>query len=153
LVPEEDWRSFILQGKDFGSLPRIANALAFAAQSRVLLLRHEESQINIDVSLGALPFEHELVDRAVTRMVARVKVPLPTPEDLVILKAVAHRPNDMKDIQGLVEIWPKMDLARVKRWVREFAEVLETPELFEDLEKLLAANPARKTKGSRRRSS
>ena len=37
-------------------LPRIADAENFARRHRVLLLRHEMSGVNVDISLGILPF-------------------------------------------------------------------------------------------------
>lgn len=48
-------------------VPRLAEAEAFARTNRVLLLNHSSSGINIDISLGILPFEEEMV-RAVGYM-------------------------------------------------------------------------------------
>lgn len=62
-----------------------------------------------------------------------MSIPLPTPEDLIIMKAVAHRPQDLADIRALVAAHPGLDQERVSRHVREFAEVLEMPELWEDI--------------------
>ena len=42
---------------------RIANAREFAHQSRILLLRSAEG-VGIDISLGALAFEEEVIGRA-----------------------------------------------------------------------------------------
>jgi hypothetical protein len=86
-----------------------------------------------------LPFELEMFQRAVPGRIGPVKVSLPTPEDLVILKAVANRPTDMIDIEGVLDKHPETDLGRVRHWVREFAAVLESPEILQDLESLLAA--------------
>jgi len=43
---------------------------------------------------------------------------LPTPEDLIILKAVAHRPKDMEDIRILADKYPNLDTARIEQWVK-----------------------------------
>ncbi len=53
------------------------------------------------------------------------------------MKAVAHRPIDMEDIRSVLEANPHLDFKRIKHWVEEFARVLEMPEIFADLEKLL----------------
>ena len=45
----------------FDLVPRIPDAIEFAHETRVLLLRHAPTGIDIDLSLGALPFEEELV--------------------------------------------------------------------------------------------
>jgi hypothetical protein len=95
----------------------------------------------VDVALGCLPFEEEAVARGRAVQVAGVSIPLPTPEDLIIMKAVAHRDRDLLDIEGLLAAHPDLDLRRVRRWVRAFAEALETPELYDDLQQRLKARP------------
>jgi hypothetical protein len=37
------------------------------------------------------------------------------------------------DIQALVESHPDLDRERVRRWVREFAQALDMPELWDDI--------------------
>jgi hypothetical protein len=91
LIAEDQWATFLAAGQSFSLAPRLADTLDFAHESRVLLMRHVASGIDVDVSLGCLPFEDEAVQRAVITRVAGVDVPLPTPEDLIIMKAVAHR--------------------------------------------------------------
>ncbi len=137
LVEERDWAKFLGSGGEFGFASRIPNPLAFAGKSRMLLVRHVPSQIDADISMGLLPFEEEAVARGRPHEVQGLQVPLPTPEDLVIMKAVAHRARDLEDIAGILEAHPRLDLRRVRRWVRDFAEALEMPELVADLEKLL----------------
>jgi hypothetical protein len=101
LVNEDRWQDFLDTGARFGFVARMSDALAFASQSRVLLIRHPRSGIDLDISFGALPFEEEAIGRASLVNIQGVKIPLPTPEDLIILKAVAHRPRDFEDIAGL----------------------------------------------------
>jgi len=116
-----------------GLAPRIEDAEDFARKHRVVLLRHTESGTNIDISLGILPFEEEIVVRSIVFRVASLSIRLPTPEDLVILKAVAHRPVDMMDIQAIIESHPELDRERIKDWVDQFAQALEMPELWDDI--------------------
>ena len=63
---------------------------------------------------------------------------LPTPEDLNILKAVAHRPQDLLDIEAIVSNQSELDHERIQFWVQQFADLLELPELWLDLEKVLS---------------
>ena len=67
----------------------------------------------------------------------RLSLPLPTPENLIIMKAVAHRPQDMADIKALLDANPKMSLRKVRRWVKEFSNALDAPDILSDLERLL----------------
>jgi len=118
-------------------LPRINNVEEFARKTRVLLLQHIPTKIEIDISLGILPFEQEMVERGSVKSFAKLSARLPTPEDLIIMKAIAHRPKDLEDIRILVNKYPKLDLKRIERWVKDFAEVLETPDLWKQIEELL----------------
>jgi predicted nucleotidyltransferase len=121
-----------------GIEPRIENAAEFARKSRVLLLKHVLSNTNIDLSLGVLPFEQEMVERSVVHQVdVALQLRLPTPEDLIILKAIAHRPKDMEDIRILADKYQNLDVARIEKWVKQFADVLEMPSLWDDVVSIL----------------
>lgn len=116
-----------------GIQPRISDAETFARRNRVLLLRHTVSGIDIDISLGLLPFEYEMVERSQIVTIGGLRLSLPTPEDLIILKAVAHRPKDLLDIDTVFASHPELDKERILYWVKQFAEALEMPELWDDL--------------------
>lgn len=121
-----------------GFEPRIPNVEAVARKSRVVLLRHRATNITADISLGALPFEREAIERSQLLNIEKIHLRIPSVEDLIIMKAIAHRPKDLLDIQSLVDANPKLDRARVKNWVQQYADLLEMPELWTDLAKLLA---------------
>jgi hypothetical protein len=76
---------------------------------------------------------------ALQRLIDRFQgIRLPTPEDLIIFKAVAHRPKDLLDIQAIIESHPGLDRERIKAWVTEFSRILEMPELWADIAGLLS---------------
>jgi hypothetical protein len=133
LLDAERLKSFLESGERFGFLPRLEDAIEFAKKNRVLLLLHEPSKTPVDISLGALPFEIESVDRASPVTVAGISFPVVLSEDLIIMKAIAHRPRDIADIESLLDTNLNLDLDRVKYWVSEFAAVLESPEILDDL--------------------
>lgn len=120
-----------------GFAARIQDAVPFARRNRVLLLHHLASGIPVDLSLGFLPFEREVVERATSRTVGGLRLPLPAVEDLIILKAVAHRERDLQDIRMLVATNPELDRGRIRGKVAEFAAALDLPEMLSDLETLL----------------
>ncbi len=127
--------------KQEGFEPRIDNIADFGRRSRVLLLRHALTGTNIDISLGILPFEQELVERSTLYQVDEgLQLRLPTPEDLVIMKAVAHRPRDMEDIRVIGEKYPNLDKTRIEQWVKAFGEVLEMPELWPKIKAILGGS-------------
>jgi predicted nucleotidyltransferase len=129
---------FLQTGAAYGFAPRISDAADFARTRRVLLLRHQPTGVAVDLSCGVLPFEEEVIARAHTLSVGPLKLRVATPEDLIVMKAVAHRPKDIADIEAILNAKPRLDLERVRRWVKEFADALEMPELMEDLEKMLS---------------
>jgi hypothetical protein len=137
LVSTDDLPDLIQAAQEEEILSRIQDGEAFARRNRVLLLRHQPSGTNVDISLGMLPFEVEAVERSSLHAVGPISVRLPTPEDLIIFKAVAHRPKDLLDIQAIIESHPDLDRERIKSWVTQFAHALEMPELWGDVAVLL----------------
>ncbi len=137
LVDDAEWPRFLELGKKFGFQSRQKDALEFAQQNRVLWVKHQPTSIDVDISFGLLPFERDIFKRAKKIKIANFTISLPSPEDLIIMKAVAHRPIDMEDIRSILEVNPNLDFKRIKTTVKEFADVLEAPEIFNDLKKLL----------------
>ena len=137
LLSTQDIPKFIELASAENIRPRIQNAEEFARKNRVLLLKHVPTETDIDVSLGILPFEEEMVERGGIKSFANLSVRLPTPEDLVIMKAIAHRPKDLEDIRTVAENYPNLDVGRIEEWVKAFGEVLETPDLWDVVKPLL----------------
>jgi predicted nucleotidyltransferase len=138
LLSIKDIPQLLKEASEEGIEPRIDNAAEFARKNRVVLLKHVISNTNIDLSLGVLPFEQEMVERSVVHQVdATLQLRLPTPEDLIILKAIAHRPKDMEDIRILADKYQNLDVARIEKWVKQFADVLEMPSLWDDIADML----------------
>ena len=113
------------------------DVLSFVQKNRVLLIKHIKSGVGIDISFGALPFEEECIKRSKKIKLAKLNIPLPSPEDLIIMKAVAHRPKDLIDIESIIDANPHLDVRRIKYWVNEFATILEMPEIADNIAKIL----------------
>src|SRR4051794_4154428 len=141
LVLDTDAEALLRSGSEFGFEPRIADAAEFASRTRVLLLRYQPGGVDIDISLGALPFEEEVIERSTWIRAGNVRILLTSAEDLVIMKAVAGRPRDMMDIENVIQANPDLDVDRIRRWVREFSAVLDMPEIHSNVEVLLKRRP------------
>jgi len=115
--------------------PRLPDAVDFARRQRVLLVRASNG-VSLDISLGLPGYEEEVMARAVNWELESGKiVRLCSAEDLIIHKAVAGRPQDLRDIEGVIyRQGPALDAVIVRRWLSAFAEVLEQPELSERFE-------------------
>ena len=137
LLDEKDWGEFLSAGTEFGFVARVTDPLDFAKKAKVLLIRHEPSGIDVDVTFGVLPFEKEAITNAVWVNIRGVRLPLPNAEDLIIMKAVAHRPRDLADIESIMDAHPNLNLRKIRRWVKEFSTAIEMPDILNDLEKIL----------------
>ena len=86
-----------------------------------------------------LPFEAEMVaaQAGVVPVGSACTMRLPTPEDLIIMKAVAHRAKDLEDIQAVAASHSDLDKERIKYWVEQFGEALDLPELWKMISQLL----------------
>ena len=138
ILPEADWANALSSAARHGILPRVENALDFAHRSRVLLMRHAESGIDIDVTFARLSFEHTAIDNSEIHDIGGLRVRLPRVEDLLIMKAVARRPKDLQDIEGLLAAHPDADIAAVRQWVREFATAMSMSDMLDDFDKVVA---------------
>ena len=136
-LDETRWPDLIEAARRAGIVPRLEDALEFARRSRVLLLGHVPSQIDIDVILGGLPFERSAVAEAQPHAVGGLVIRLPRVEHLMIMKAVAQRPQDLLDLEGLIAAHPEADLAMVRRWVAEFSMAATMPSLLEEFDRLV----------------
>lgn len=103
---------------------RRPDAREFALRYRVALLRATNG-IPLDVALGATDFEIETLDRASSyEFEPGGSLPTCSAEDLVVHKAVAGRPRDVADIEGIVQRQgSKLDLRRIRRWLALFDQV------------------------------
>lgn len=138
LLSIQDIPRLLETAKEEGIEPRVENAAEFARKSRVMLMKHVPSETNIDISLGIMPFEQEMVERSVVHYIDKaLQIRLPTPEDLIIMKAIAHRPKDLEDIRTIADKYPNMDVGRIEEWVRAFGDILETPDLWGTIESML----------------
>lgn len=137
LIDLNNLSQFIKNARKVGLEPRVKDAEDFARKNRVLLLKHVESGIGLDLSLALLSFEIEAIGNSRDHKIGGLSLNLPAAEDLIIFKAVAHRPQDLLDIKEIINIHSKLDVKYIRKAVREFSEVLEMPEIWEDIEKIL----------------
>lgn len=126
--------------------PRIPNAADFAEQNRVLLLKTREG-LGIDIALGALDFEERAVARSrKVEMMPGWLLRVCSPEDLIVFKVFASRPQDWRDVE--MTIVRQGDAALDWQYIREqLAPLLalkEQPDLLNQLDALrvrLLRNP------------
>lgn len=117
--------------------PRLEDAVAFALEHRVLPVTTRDGGA-VDISLGLPGYEEGAVARAVDYELGDGRVVrLCTAEDLIVHKALAGRPRDLEDIEGIVARQAEgLDVEYVRRWLTELGRVAEDREIvarFEDI--------------------
>ena len=70
----------------------------------ILPVRHRTTGIRVDLAVGLSGFEREAIARATRVSVGEATVPVVTVEDLLVMKALAGRPQDDLDIRGLLGV-------------------------------------------------
>ena len=104
-----------------------------------LIVREE-----VDVALAAFPFEVEALETASSwEIIPGVALRTCSAQHLVIYKLVAGRPQDLVDVAGIVRRQGRrLDVHRIRRWGREFAELKEDPDLLRPFEDALRKSQA-----------
>ncbi|MGD9873067.1 MAG: hypothetical protein AB7T27_02240 [Kiritimatiellia bacterium] len=111
--------------------PRIPNALQFALANRVVLIRAYNGK-DVDISLGALPFEERMIERSVKLEFAPgLFLPCCTAEDLFVMKAFASRPKDWMDAESIVMRQGKLDTTYIFSQLEPLCELKAAPEIIE----------------------
>ena len=146
ILDQQDWNEFLTAGTRFGFVARRPDALKFAQRTRVLLVHHKPSGIDVDVIISSLLYEKEIIEKAIWVKVGGIRIPLPVTEDLIVMKALAHRPRDLVDIEALLDAHPKLNIRKIRRLVCEISESLAMPEILKDLETILAHRRKQKNK-------
>jgi hypothetical protein len=121
---------------------RIGDPQPFALQNRIVLLTLSGG-INADVSFASFPFELEAVERSSPWSLSPdLVLRTCSAEDLIVYKLVAARPGDIQDVIRIVQRQGRrLDVARIRYWGTQFAELKEDPDLlrpFEDSLKRLS---------------
>ena len=135
-VEEKSWERFLESGTSFGFLPRMDGCIDFARKARVLLLRHQDTGVDVDIVLSGMPLEEMIIANGRSVRVGDAEARIPRTEDLIIMKSVARRPKDIADIEALVEASERIDWDYVSHWTRQFSEALEAPEIQETIERM-----------------
>lgn len=82
----------------------------------------------VDLLVAKTAFESEVLRRAVRIEIDGIRVPVATPEDLIVYKLIADRPRDRDDIAAILRTQNRaareIDWAYVEQWAR-FWSVLD----------------------------
>jgi hypothetical protein len=115
-------------------VPRNTNPALFARQNLVLLVKHEPTGVDLDLSFAWTSFEQEAIAAATSAKFGVEKAPMALAKDLVVFKAYAGRGKDLDDVVALLTLYPRIDLSYARSHVRDLAELADRPEAVRNLE-------------------
>jgi hypothetical protein len=118
---------FVEELRKAGYKSRSSDPIGFARRTRVLTFT-DPSGVDVDMMMGLLPFDIDLVKGAQTVSLGSFEVRIATPEKLVVMKAIAWRDKDRLDILHLVAYHPEMDFQEVTDSFNAYVDILEEPE-------------------------
>ncbi len=103
-------------------------------QSRVVLLT-TSAGIPIDISLGGLPFEENMISRAsIFEYLQGVHLVTASKEDMIVLKAFAGRAKDWVDLEGIIiRQGDSLDWEQILEELTPLCELKESPETVDCL--------------------
>jgi Nucleotidyl transferase AbiEii toxin, Type IV TA system len=116
---------------------RIDDPISFATQARILLLQDLHGN-RIDLSIGGMPFEERMLERAsYWNVLGQNRIRTCSAEDLVILKAFASRPQDWIDIKNvIIRQAEKLNRLMILEELTPLVELKEEPEILTQLDHL-----------------
>jgi hypothetical protein len=121
---------------------RLPDAMEFALQNRVLLIRASNGA-DVDISLGALGFEIDMLNRATSEEFAPDCVlPVCSAEDLFIMKCFASRPQDWIDAESVaIRQRGMLDVDYALNHLELLSELKEAPGILDRARQILGGSP------------
>lgn len=130
LVAALETRGFRLRVRDIDDFVRRTSVLPFA---------HRASGLPVDVVLAGPGPEEVFLSRARPVRFGDVEIPVIAPEDLVAVKILAGRPQDLKDVAAVLRARSgEIDLGLVRSTLASLEAALDRRDLLPELERILA---------------
>jgi len=137
-VPEGRLRGLVAALAKATFVPRVDDVEAFVARARVIPFFHRRSSMPLDLVIAADGLEEQFLERAIRVDLGGVKVPILSPEDVVITKVLAGRPQDLLDVRSILDMREDtLDLRRVRRVLADLDEALGDVDLVASFEVIL----------------
>jgi len=118
---------------------RVPEPAAFAEASRVLPVVHRPTRMPVDVVLAGPGLEQRFLARAEVRTIDDLAVPVASAPDLIVMKVLAGRPQDLDDATAVLRAQGDgLDTSRVRAMLRELEQALDRVDLVAALDRALA---------------
>jgi hypothetical protein len=109
----------------------------FLREARLLPLVHRRTAMPVDVVLAGPGLHGEFLARRRLVDIGGVRVPMISPEDLVVTKVLAGRPKDLEDLRGVLLEQESLDLNHARALLGELEEALGDSRLLRRLDRIV----------------
>jgi len=105
-------------------------------------IRFRKGRFQIDLITASLAFEEAASRRASEHKLFGLRLPFPSPEDLILLKVLAGRDKDMLDAVGVARRHAaRLDIRYIEETLRTICDLAEDTAAWGRLQRVLAAIP------------
>ena len=123
--------------KELSLSPLPQDVPAFVQKTMVLPVLEKSTGIRVDFIFSFTPYETQAIGRARRIILSGQELCFASPEDLIIHKIFAGRPRDLEDVRTLILKNPGIDVAYIRRWLKEFDAAVKEKGFLNTLEKIL----------------
>jgi predicted nucleotidyltransferase len=109
----------------------------FLRASRLLLLVHTATSMPLDLLISSTRLHAEFLSRTRIIDAGGVRVPMMSPEDLIVTKILAARRKDLEDVRGVLREQTALDLGRIRDLLTQLEAALEDHRLLRRFERLV----------------
>jgi predicted nucleotidyltransferase len=109
----------------------------FLRESRLLPLVHTPTAMPVDLVIAGSSLHAEFLARRRFVDIGGLRVPMLSPEDLVVTKILAGRPKDIEDVRGVLLEQPRLNIESVRELLGDLAIALGDPSLLRRFERIV----------------
>ncbi|MBI4669215.1 MAG: hypothetical protein HY747_08520 [Elusimicrobia bacterium] len=94
--------------------------------------------LRVDCMVATTTFETEILSRSLTIPLVDYSIRIPSPEDLILMKLIAYRDQDVVDIKNIaLRNRGKLDVTYMRQWAEAWHRADSQSQILSRLEKLL----------------
>ncbi len=138
MLNQEDIGGFLDKAKKAGFKVSQKKCLEAAEQTGTFQINY--GVFHVDFIIASTDFENQAFKRRNIIRLYGIKAFFPTPEDLILLKIIPGRRQDLLDAEKIVlRHREKLDIDYLKNWGRELSDQAEDMRIWNELKRLLTA--------------
>ena len=136
LLDKDNISGFLDKAKEAGFKVNKQRSIERAKNTGIFNIAYED--YHVDLIIASIDLEKEAFRRKKAITICGLKTFFPTPEDLILLKIIPGRPQDIIDAEKVViRNRAKLDIKYLEDWARKLSDEAEDMQIYNALKKLL----------------